>query len=919
MIRDQFIFDLNEELLVDNFAGGGGASTGIELALGRHVDLAFNHDRLAMGMHRMNHRQTVHHCEDVFDVVPAIVCGGRPVGLAHFSPDCKHHSKAKGGKPLDKRIRGLVVVMLRWAKYRSRVMTMENVEEIQKWSPLIWECRKGKWGWYPDARYVGRTWKAFLACLGTGIDPDHPDLPEILDMLNTCRGCDGKNPSRETCEVCRGTGEVVTITRNECIRGFGYTHQARELRACDYGSPTIRKRLFMVARCDGRDIVWPEADHFDPKLKENWRKQFTPYRIIAECVDWWRPCPSIFDSKATIKALYGVDAVRPLADSTMRRAATGIGRYTIHTKNPFLVSLTHQGGDRVEPIDEPARAITGAHRGEKAVVVARYNGSHQGKTDGANRNQSADVPLTVQDTSPRFGLTEASLAPFITEHANATHQRNFPADECLRTACAETKGGTFALVAANILVNNAHHTGAAATDPAPTIPTGGHHAVVTGALIGAGGPTYSGEPKKVTAPLHSLTAKPTTSLAAASLVQTGYGEREGQAPRCLDLNKPGGTAVAGGVKQAVVTGALVHTAHGEADKEGNPRRGRGARSVRESMPTVTTSNDGALATASIIKMRGTNVGHAADEPVHVVSADGQHHGVVAAHVIRHFGESVGQEVQAPAPTTTASGGGKTGVVSAHVTKFRTGSVGSSMKDPGPTVTSGSHSPETHGGAGGTQGVVAAYLAQHNAGFNETPGHPATDPISTIGTKGCQQQVVAAALVPPCQGTDDAVPAAGEHGDLSIEDSFIACSMTPEQLAGAYRVAAFLRSYGVEFEGAFAKVAGGYVIYDIGMRMLTPRELFRAQGFTDSYEIDRALVPDENGLYQLVDLTKEQQVRLCGNSVCPQVMQAIVRANVPELAVWYRHEEPGTARFRLPGDGPKSPARRPARMPQLMHN
>jgi DNA (cytosine-5)-methyltransferase 1 len=707
VIRPQFTLDLHGELIVDNFAGGGGASTGIELALGRHVDHAINHDPMALGMHRINHPQTLHHCEDVFDIDPCTVCEGRRVGLAHFSPDCKHFSKAKGGQPLDKRIRGLVLVMLRWAKYGARVMTMENVEEIVTWGPLVRIFRSGKWDWYPDPANKGRTWLAFLDCLSTGIDPNHPDLPEILEVLHG------------------------TVTKEELVRGFGYQYEARTIRACDHGTPTIRKRLYMVARRDGRPIVFPVATHAN---QEGNARGLKPWRAIAECIQWDLPCPSIFLNKEEARL---ARCKRPLAEATLQRVAKGMDRYVLKAKKPFLVSLTHQGGDLVESIDMPANTITGAHRGEKALVT-----------------------------------------PFITEHANATHQRNFSADEPSRTACAEVKGGHFALVSASLMTNTTGHTGSALNDPAPTVATGGHHTLVTG-----------------------------------TLVQTGYGERPGQEPRAIDPEKPLGTVVAGGGKHAV-------------------------------------------AAASMVKLRGDAETHAPgsslDEPGHTISAGGKHHGLVAASVIRHFGESVGQTVGAPAPTIVAGGGGKTG-------------------------------------------VVAAYLAQHNGGFNDTPGHPATEPISTIGGTGSQQQVVAASLA-AYYGTEQDGQSVAEPARtvttkdrLGLVESTGVTQMTTEQIIGALRVAAFLREYGVQFEGPYATIEG-YVIVDIGMRMLTPRELFRAQGFGDNYIIDRAWVinPSTGDLTE-VRLTKEQQIRMCGNSVCPQVEAALIRANVPELAAWSTEE------------------------------
>lgn len=328
------------EKIVVHFAGGGGSCTGFEMALGKSPDHAVNHDAAAFGMHRTNHPRTTHHLEDVFEVDPA-ECG--PVGAAWFSPDCKHFSKAKGGKPLDKRIRGLILVMLRWAKAGSRVMFMENVEEIQTWGPLVEMWKGGEQGWYPDPEQRGRTWRAFLACMSTGIDADHPDLPFILEVL------------------------AGTVTAADCVRGFGYTFDFRELRACDYGAPTIRKRLFAIFRNDGKAIVWPKPTHADPQAPDFDCQSKLPWRTIAECIDWERPCPSIFlRGQAAKKAR----CKRPLATATLRRIAKGIERYVMKSARPFLVSLTHQGGDRIESIDTPANTITGAHRGEKALVTA---------------------------------------------------------------------------------------------------------------------------------------------------------------------------------------------------------------------------------------------------------------------------------------------------------------------------------------------------------------------------------------------------------------------------------------------------------------------------------------------------------------------------------------------------------------------
>lgn len=808
MIRPEFILNLNDELIVDNFAGGGGASTGIELALGRHVDHAINHDKFALGMHRINHPQTIHHCEDVFDVDPIKLVEGRRVGFGWFSPDCKHFSKAKGGKPLSKKIRGLAFVILRWAKIRTRVVVMENVEEIQTWGPLLHHpkhranCACGKPCGKADPAHKGRTWQAFKAALGPGVDPNHPDIPEMLQVLGD------------------------SITKAELVSGFGYDVETREIRASDHRTPTIRKRLFMIARCDGLPIVWPEQTTADPKSRkaDSTGRKLKPWRIVAECIDWNIPVKSIFLSKAEARKQR---CRRPLAKSTLKRIAAGIDRYVLRAEEPFLVSLTHQGDDRIQPLSEPIRTITGAHRGEKAVV-------------------------------------DATVAPFVTEHANASFQRSFPPDEPLRTQCAQVKGGHFSLVSA-ALAHTAH-----------------------------GEQTKSGKKRgkgqhPVTEPLPSVLATQDCALISGTLVQTGYGERDGQKPRVPGLGKPLGTVVSGGGKHAVVAASLCRE-FGES--VGQP--------VSKPAPTVMPAGQGksSLISASLVVNTTGHPGAPADKPAPTIPTGG-HHALVAA----------------------------------SLTKFTTGSVWADMKSPAPTIVAGSHSPDTHGGAASTLGLVAAnmvklrgdpethapghpagepahtvsaggthqalataYLAQHNGGFNTTPGHDARDPLSTVSAKGSQQQVVAANLAAyygndsDGQGIDTPcrTVTTRERFGFSLSEA-VAPPMTPEQLEGARRVAKFLRDHGVEFEGEFATV-GGFVIVDIGMRMLTARELFRAQGFPEKYVIDRAWVIDpKTGEITEIHLTKEQQIRMCGNSVCPPVAEAITAANVPELAVWARGE------------------------------
>lgn len=320
------------EIIVDSFAGGGGASTGIEWATGRSPDIAINHNVEALAMHRINHPECRHFCEDVWQVDPDSACAGRPVGLAWFSPDCTHFSKAKGGKPRSKKIRGLAWVVIRWAKaVRPRVICLENVEEFADWGPLL-----------PDGK---------------------PD------------------------PIRRG----LTFRRwHRKLQALGYEVDMRELRACDYGAPTTRKRLFIVARCDGRPIVWPEPTH------GHGRKA---YRTAAECIDWTIPCPSIFDR------------AKPLADATLRRIARGVMRYVVNNPKPFIVHLDHQSSKSSgQPIDEPVTTITSKAR-HLLVAPAIINTRNGERVGQAPRVRDIQAPYpTVTAIGSQGGLVAAFLA-----------------------------------------------------------------------------------------------------------------------------------------------------------------------------------------------------------------------------------------------------------------------------------------------------------------------------------------------------------------------------------------------------------------------------------------------------------------------------------------------------------------------------
>lgn len=424
MLTPQFTLPLADDLVIDLFAGGGGASTGIEQAIGRHVDIAVNHDPAAVSLHWANHPQTQHFVSDVFEVDPLAVTEGRPVGLLWASPDCKHFSKAKGGKPVSKRVRGLAWVVVKWAKLvRPRVICLENVEEFQTWGPLAEDGRP----------------------------------------------C----PQRKGSTFTRWVGQ---------LRGLGYTVEWRELRACDYGAPTIRKRLFLVARRDGMPIVWPAPTHAQKPAKGSGLK---PWRTAAECIDWTLPCPSIFERD------------RPLAEATLRRIAHGVVRYVVNAAQPYIVRIGQTG------------------------------------------------------------------------HGDA------------------------------------------------------------------------GKVRSIEEPVSTVTTKAEHLLVSPTLVQTGYGERQGQAPRVPGLDKPLGTVVAGASKHALVAAFLAKHYTGVIGSD-----------MTAPIGAVTTQDHHSLVAANMVKLRGTNNSTAADEPLHTVSAGGQHHAQACAFLTAYYGSDQDTPLSEPMHTVT---------------------------------------------------------------------------------------------------------------------------------------------------------------------------------------------------------------------------------------------------------------------------
>lgn len=505
------------EIIVDNFAGGGGASTGIEMATGRSVDIAINHDPNAIAMHTINHPETLHYCESVFDIDPAVATAGAPVGLAWFSPDCRHFSKAKGSTPVKKEIRGLAWVVIRWAlAVRPRVMMLENVEEFKTWGPLLVDEAR------PDPLRAGETFAAFVGMLSTGVAADHPALDEVCESLQIDRN---------------GTSAA------QLIKGLGYKVEHRELRACDFGAPTIRKRFFMVMRCDDTEITWPEATHGDPKSLAVQAGQLAPWRTAAECIDWSLDCPSIFDRK------------KPLAENTMRRIARGIQRFVLDNPAPFIVKCNHTS------------------------TKTSYD---------CFRGQSLTEPLQTITKTHGYAIVEPQIAPFVAGNGGSEYQaKPRSLDKPAHTILKESRA---CLVTPFISRQFGGSVGHTTDEPCGTVTAGG------------GGKS---------------------ALVSPTLIQMGYGECPGQAPRTLDLNKPVGTVTAGGNKFALVSAFL-------AKHFGGNYTGPGA-AIDAPVHTVTTTDHHALVTSNLVKLRGTcKDGQQTDMPMPTITAGGQHVGEVRA-------------------------------------------------------------------------------------------------------------------------------------------------------------------------------------------------------------------------------------------------------------------------------------------------
>lgn len=559
--------DLNE-IIIDNFAGGGGASTGIEMATGYSVYAAINHDPEAIRMHMANHPSTRHHCESVWNVNPLEVCEGHPVGLAWFSPDCKHFSKAKGGKPKDKTIRGLAWVALRWAgMVRPRVIMLENVEEFKDWGPLNRNHR-------PIKNKKGSTFKKFVS--------------QFEDL--------------------------------------GYKVEFRELVAADYGAPTTRKRFFLIARCDGQEIVWPQRTHAPAGSKEVERGQCKPYMGAYTQIDFSRPCPSIFASRKEIQKEYGIKANRPLAENTMRRIARGLKKFVLENPEPFIIQVNHGGERRAQDIREPLPTITSKNGFGilNPYIVPIGYGEREGQLPRVN---DINNPLgAAVSTGKHYVCT-----PYITQlgQTGFTSNRGRNVTEPLSTIVSKNEHCVIKPVMAPcVMCNNTNNCGRSADDP---LTSGNRNYLTAASLI-----QYHAETTKdgvrgqdLSDPILTLDGSNRYGLVSAFL-STFYSNNVGK-----EATKPLQTVTAGGQHSALCTAYI------------KPQDGQSAENnLQESENTAAAVN------------------HIAE---------------VAAFLIKYYGKGTGQDICQPLDTVT--GIDRFGLVQIHGVEYQIVDIGLRMLDP----------------------------------------------------------------------------------------------------------------------------------------------------------------------------------------------------------------------------------------------
>ena len=552
------------ELIVDSFAGGGGASLGIFQALDRHPDIAINHDKEAIALHAANHPESRHYAEDVWKVDPKEACGSRPVGLMWLSPDCKHFSKAKGGKPVSKKVRGLAWVAIRWAKaVRPRVIVLENVEEFQTWGPVLRDTNK------PCPQRKGQTFRSFI---------------RRLERL-------------------------------------GYAVQWRQLRACDYGAPTIRRRLFLIARCDGKPIVWPAPTH--GKHTPN------PWRTAAECIDWSLACPSIFERK------------KPLAENTLKRIARGLDRFVLNNPRPFIVGVGGRQGQSPErSVDQPYQTITA--KADSAIVVPHI-------VNMANGGSVEDCVKPFTTIMTERGGCRALVEPYLVEY----HSPKTDGDDRVRSV----------------------------EEPLPTQTVENRFGLVAPTLVHF----KSDAPSSVTEPIPTQTSRDCFGLVAPTLIQTGYGEDQhrnngaGQPPRALDLHQPLGTVVGGGVKHALVAAFLAK----HYTERANQVQGASLFDPTPTVTAVDHNALVAATMVNLRGTDDSQLGgRSIEEPPATISGGGIHAAEVRAFLIQYYSQGSGREPRDLfSPMATVTSKERHAIVTVEGTEYVIADIGMRMLVP----------------------------------------------------------------------------------------------------------------------------------------------------------------------------------------------------------------------------------------------
>ncbi|HEN8733073.1 DNA methyltransferase [Pseudomonas sp. FW305-E2] len=423
----------DDEIVVDFFCGGGGAGTGLEMGLGRPVTVAKNHSPAAISMHTANHPAARHFTTDVFEGDPDEECQGRPVGWFHMSPDCTHHSQAAGGQPRKREIRNLSWIGLKWAgKKKPRVISLENVKQILQWGPLMAKRDKN----------TGR----------------------VMKLDGTVAAVGERVPVQQQFLVPDPKRRGITWRRFvHLLEGMGYQMEWRIIKACDFGAPTSRERLFMIARCDGQPIVWPEPTHAKHPTKGQHK-----WRTAADCIDWSVPSKSIFGRK------------KELAAATLRRVAKGMKKFVLDNPQPFIVPIANWSGELAQSAHEPLRTVTSWPRGGSFAMASPVilPATHQ----GADRVNDPGDPLPTVTAANRGELMMAS--PVMVGAGGPVYAgKPVAADQPMGTLMTQSHR---ALASAHLVKFRFNSEGAAITDPVPTITSGGNYKRPAGAAHAMG-------------------------------------------------------------------------------------------------------------------------------------------------------------------------------------------------------------------------------------------------------------------------------------------------------------------------------------------------------------------------------------------------------------------------------------------------